>query len=327
MRSRPRGCSLGGKAGAVVRIGGLGFGLPRVALSWFSMAEMRHDARENANLETWSKPEVASYYSSLEYLTPCEKLLFDEYLTPGMAILDLGVGGGRTTPYLSSLASRYLGADYSAEMIEACHKKFPGLEFATVDAADLSLFAASTFDAVVMAFNAIDNLIPDESRYRAWREVHRVLKPDGVLIFSSHNIRSIFVRPSWNPKRLESLARQLGGDSVLYRPLLWILTGLRIAVAALQSLAKSLARVAKRVPTRGFWRGEGYLVETSHGWTKIHFAIPERVEHELREFGFFGRRVLGDDYPRASRRLVTDWYYYVFSKKQSPPGTSKPNLP
>jgi len=277
------------------------------------------EARKNANLATWSKPEVASYYSSLQYLTPCEQLLFDEYLKLGMAILDLGVGGGRTTPYLSSLGGRYVGADYSAEMIAACRKKFPSLEFKTIDAADLSLFATSTFEAVVMAFNTIDNVIPDESRYSAWREVHRVLKPNGVLIFSSHNIRSIFVPPSWNPRRLENLAKQLAGDSVLYRPLLWMLTGMRVVAAAFQSFARSLARLVKRATTCGFWRGEGYLVDSSHGRTKIHFATPERVEQELRAFGVCQRRVLGDDYPRASLHFVTDWYYYVFSKQPSPP--------
>jgi SAM-dependent methyltransferase len=266
------------------------------------------------NLDTWNRPEVASYYSGLDYLTPCEKALFDEYLHAGMAILDLGVGGGRTTPYLSSLASRYVGSDYAEQMVTACQKKFPELEFQTVDASDLSRFASASFDAVVMAYNGIDNLVPDESRRCAWREMHRVLKPEGVLIFSSHNIRSIWVRPSWNQKRLENLAKKVAGDSLFYRPLLGILTAIRVSLAILRASRKSAPRVAQRVPRPGFWRGEGYMQDSAHGGTRIHFATPEKVEQELNQYNFRRLRILGEDYPHASHLYVTRWYYYVFAK-------------
>jgi SAM-dependent methyltransferase len=276
---------------------------------------------EDPNLDAYNSPEVTAYYSSLNYLTPCERLLFDEFLSPGMTILDLGVGGGRTTPYLSSIATRYVGADYAAEMIAACRRKFPNLEFENVGAADLSIFSASSFDAVVMAFNGMDSVIPDEYRYRALHEIYRVLKPKGVLIFSSHNVRSILVRPSWNPQRLESLAKQMvGGNSVLYPPLLRSLTGLRVVIATFQSIARSLGRVTRRMPTRAFWRGEGYLIDAAHGGMRIHLSTPERTVRELGRFGFRPLRILGDDYPHASRLYVTDWYYYVFSKVEIPGG-------
>src|SRR6202050_4301293 len=203
------------------------------------MADTNSASHPDPNVRVYSSPEVAQYYASLNYLTACERLLFEQYLRPGMAILDLGVGGGRTTPYLSSLAGRYVGADYAPEMINICQKKFPNLEFENVNAADLSIFATSSFDAVVMAFNGIDSIVFDESRYQAFRELRRVLKPKGVLVFSSHNVRSIFVRPSWNPLRLARLAKKIvGRDSILYRPLLWSLTALRVVIAAFQSLVK-----------------------------------------------------------------------------------------
>jgi len=267
------------------------------------------------NLDTWNQPDVASHYSALNYLTACERLLFGEYLSNGMSILDLGVGGGRTTPHLSSLAHRYVGVDYATEMIAACRKKFPALEFEVVDAADLSRFAPSSFDAVVMAYNGIDNLAPDDSRLSAWREMHRVLKPNGILIFSSHNVRSILVRPSWNPERMASAAGQfVRVDSFFYRPLLGVLTAMRVVIAAFQSIVKSAARVAHRVPKRAFWRGEGYLLDSSHGGATIHHATPEKVEQEVTRYGFRLLRMLGDDYPLTGHRYVTDWYYYVFSK-------------
>jgi SAM-dependent methyltransferase len=279
------------------------------------------ESGRDPNFDIYNSPEIASYYSSLNYLTPCEQLLFHEYLSSGMTILDLGVGGGRTTSYLSSIAGRYVGADYAAEMIAVCQRKFPNLQFETVGADDLSIFAASSFDAVVMAFNSIDCLISDESRYRALQEIHRVLKPEGILIFSSHNARSIVVRPSWNPQRLVSLAKQLvGSSSVLFRPLLWSLIGLRVVFAAWQSMVRSLALVAWKTPTRVFWLGEGYLMDGAHGGLRTHFSTPERTKQELNRFGFRLLRVLGDDYPQVSRLYITGWYYYVFSRVEATEG-------
>jgi SAM-dependent methyltransferase len=286
------------------------------------MAETKSDTKPDSapdpNIPVYNAPAVAEYYAALNYLTACERLLFDTYLRPGMAILDLGVGGGRTTPYLSSIASRYAGIDYAPEMVAVCRKKFPELEFETESASDLSRFATSSFDAVVMAFNAMDYVIPDESRLRALREIYRVLKPEGVLIFSSHNPRAILVRASWNPQRVQGVARAIAGsDSVIFRPVLWSLTAARIILACLQAGLQSISRAAKRLPTQAFWHGQGYWRDPAHGGLKTNGATPEKITHELGEFGFRLLRVLGDDYPRASRRYVTYWYYYVFSKTEA----------
>jgi SAM-dependent methyltransferase len=270
---------------------------------------------EEPNLKVYNASEIAEYYAALDYLTPCERLLFDAYLRPGMSILDLGVGGGRTTPHLSSIASRYVGVDYASEMIARCRKKFPQLEFDVANAEDLTRFSSSTFDAVVMAFNGIDCVVPDESRFRAFAEIGRVLKPEGILIFSSHNPRSIWVRASWNQQRVRDLAQTVvGSDSALSRPLLWCLTAARVMLAGLQAVLRSLGRAARRLPTRSFWQGQGYWMDPAHGGVKTHLASPEKVARELGRFNFRLLGVLGDDYPRVSRPYITDWYYYVSSK-------------
>ena len=291
------------------------------------MADTKPDAKpdptRDPNILTYNAPAVAEYYAALNYLTPCEQLLFDAYLRPGMAILDLGVGGGRTTSYLSSIASQYVGVDYASEMIASCRKKFPQLEFEVGHAADLSRFASSSFDAVVMAFNGMDYVIPDEFRFRALREIDRVLKPEGILIFSSHNPRSIRIRASWNPQRVRDMTQSIvDGDSVLYQPLRWCLTAGRVILAEVQAVLRSLGRAARRLPTRAFWQGQGYLVDPAHGGLKTHLASPEKVVHELGGFGFRLLRVQGDDYPQVSRRYVTDWYYYVFSNTGAKTGAT-----
>ena len=75
-------------------------------------------------LSAYENDQVVAYYANEQGLQPCEAHLFDRYLKPGLAIFDIGVGGGRTTPYLSKGAKRYVGADYSLGMVAASRRRF-----------------------------------------------------------------------------------------------------------------------------------------------------------------------------------------------------------
>lgn len=266
-----------------------------------------------ANRTVYNGGETVSYYAALEYLTPCERLLFEAYLKPGMSVLDLGVGGGRTTPYLAGLASRYVGVDYAEEMVRACRNKFPGLEFVQADAADLSVFDDYSFDVVVMAFNALDYVVPDSNRLRCLAEVRRVLRRDGVFLFSSHNPLAILTRPAWDRDRLAAFARGLGNpDRRLFQITMPSLAALKTVHAFLRAVSTSFTRVIRRMPTAAFWRGEGYLLDPAHGGLVTHVWVPKCAITELGRFGFRVVRVMPHDYPQAASRFLTDWYYYVF---------------
>src|SRR5438270_6942490 len=263
---------------------------------------------EATNLGAYSKPEVAALYARLDYLTVCEQRLFESYLHPGMSILDLGVGGGRTTSYLSSIASCYVGIDYSEEMIRICRSKFPQLQFTVADASDLSQFADGSFDAVVFSFNGPDHLAPDEKRERHLRECHRVLKSGGVYIFSSHNPRSLFLELQWDRDRLRKIAGRVSkGGGVLYNLTLAALTGGRIILSGARSFAKALPRARRRLPTAAFWRGDGYILDPTHGGLLLHHAIPTKVVAELNRFDFRLLKVLPEGSPDFE--YSTRWYY------------------
>jgi len=269
----------------------------------------------DTNLQTYDAPEVVAHYASLSYLTPCERMLFETYIPSGSRILDLGVGGGRTTSYLAKRASRYVGVDYAASMVQACQAKFPDLEFVVADAADLSAFPDASFDVVIFAFNGIDYVLPEQSRRRCFGHIHRVLRAGGVVIFSSHNARAVLTRPHWNRERLQRIAgRFFAGWRALYSLLLIVLTLARSALAFVQAMGETLRRIFQRVPSRVFWRGDGNLVDSAHGGLLTHYWTPSRVVAEMAVLDLRPERIVGDDYPRRSHSYTTDWYYYVFTK-------------
>ncbi len=159
---------------------------------------------------------VAEWFATKDFILPDEQAFLDEHgneALDGRQVLDIGVGAGRTTRFLLPRAGRYVGGDYSAEMIEAARKRLPEADLSVFDASDLSAYADGEFDTVIFSFNGLDSL-SNESRLKALAEMHRVLRPGGWLAFSSHNrsrapvsvfsLRNLDV--SMNPKRMLSNA-------------------------------------------------------------------------------------------------------------------------
>lgn len=128
-----------------------------------------------------------AYQSAVE-LQPPEEVILQRIADQvrDAPILDLGVGGGRTTASLLELSTDYIGADYSSEMIETARRCHAGVQFEVHDARDLGAFVDGQFGLVMSAFNGIDCL-GHTHRLAALREIRRVLHPGGWFVFSSHN--------------------------------------------------------------------------------------------------------------------------------------------
>ncbi|MBZ5505857.1 MAG: class I SAM-dependent methyltransferase [Acidobacteriia bacterium] len=261
---------------------------------------------------------IAAGYGRQEYITPCERMIFDTYIKHGAAILDIGVGGGRTSPCLARYASRYVGIDFAPEMVRLCHRKYPQWEYCEGSAVDLSSFQNESFDVVVMSYNVLDDLIPDESRWHCLRECHRVLGNDGLLIFSSHNPRAIIVRPEAEiPGRHRSVKVSAGRVKRLY--------GIKVTLVKLVALVRlSLKKTLRYGFQTPFWRGQGYMLDGERLMT--HYWMPQHAIAEVGRFGFRCIAVQGDDYPQTSCQLTTDWYYYVCRKMQLAIGKSAKSI-
>lgn len=137
---------------------------------------------------TYEDPQIISSYGRDRRLQPPEQTILDE-LGAGlgeMDMLDLGVGAGRTAWFFAPRAKSYLGLDYAPAMIERCKQDLPAYAFVRGDACRLDFAADSSYDFVLFSYNGIDHLeLPD--RERALVEMKRVLRPGGIMAFSSHN--------------------------------------------------------------------------------------------------------------------------------------------
>ena len=140
--------------------------------------------------------DVVRSYSRGHTLQAPEQAILD-HLGPALLarsrVLDLGVGGGRTTPELVRRCASYVGADFAAPMVEACRQRFGDLlqrgnvAFEVADARALP-FASASFDLLVFSFNGIDLVGGGAQRLQALSECRRVLRPGGQLVYSSHNL-------------------------------------------------------------------------------------------------------------------------------------------
>lgn len=108
-------------------------------------------------------------------------------------MLDLGVGGGRTTVHFAKWAHEYIGADYSENMIAECRRRFSTsprhISFVVCDARWMDMFESGSFDFILFSFNGID-YVTHSDRLRILKEIRRIGKPGGWFCFSSHNLNS-----------------------------------------------------------------------------------------------------------------------------------------
>lgn len=164
------------------------------------------------NKKVWESKEAIAHCRSYVDLQKPEKTILRllQAAPSKRRVLDIGVGGGRTTNFFSE-SRDYIGIDYSADMITACRERFSEaqhVQFSVCDARDMRMFMDHFFDFVLFSFNGIDNVEHDD-RLRVFREVRRVLRPKGWFAFSSHNLQSaseLFQYfpggpPSWPPWR------------------------------------------------------------------------------------------------------------------------------
>jgi ubiquinone/menaquinone biosynthesis C-methylase UbiE len=138
------------------------------------------------------------------------------------AVLEIGIGSGLNLPFYGERVERLAGIDPSPELLAMTRKRAAGssfpVELIARGAESLPLEAASA-DCAVTTFSLCT--IPDP--LAALREVHRVLRPGGSVIFAEHGLSPDVSVARWQ-HRLNPWWRALAGGCNLDRRIDALLT-------------------------------------------------------------------------------------------------------
>ncbi len=148
----------------------------------------------------YDSPEGTAAFAAGAELKAAERALVERLRgeIAGGALLDVGVGAGRTAPALAPLGRRYLGVDYSLGMLARCRSRQVSAPLLACDARALALRAGS-FDAA-FCWDALGD-VAHEGRRRLLAEIRRVLRPGGLLVLRANNLDAPWRSP-WVPASL-----------------------------------------------------------------------------------------------------------------------------
>ncbi len=137
------------------------------------------------------------------------RLLMQAGITPGMRVADLGCGVGMMTQLLAELVGpegEVTGVDFSAAQVEQARELLPpgfsNVSFIEASATNTGLPAGS-FDLVYCRFLLIHLTDPEQ----ALREMHKLLKPNGILVCEDGDLTSAGSEP---PSKLRSFSDLFG---------------------------------------------------------------------------------------------------------------------
>lgn len=133
-------------------------------------------------MKSLSKREVNSLYDSEPGLHHKYILEISKPFIRKKTVLDVGCWTGQYTQLAARYAKKVYGFDPSKAAIALAKKQTPSAIFKVGSALKIP-FNNSSFDVVI--FSEVLEHIPSGTEHRAISEIHRVLKPKGMLILTT----------------------------------------------------------------------------------------------------------------------------------------------
>ena len=234
----------------------------------------------------YNSKKIYSDYARRNYLEKPEIAILDELFCQlaSMDMLDMGVGGGRTTSYFAPITKSYIGADYASQMVKVCREKFKDkYKFIESDVRSMNEFEDNSFDFVLFSFNGIDSF-GYQDRLQALKEIRRVLKNNGYFCFSSHNLNwknlhnlFSFKLNDYNNKNMFKIKSPIKRQTYLFK------TKYRALKLALLNKSFKMTDLIARLRKKDY----GHIYDNSlNGKAKIYYISYHEQLRQLKRAGF-----------------------------------------
>ncbi|MFA5070416.1 MAG: class I SAM-dependent methyltransferase [Patescibacteria group bacterium] len=153
--------------------------------------------------------KIAQHFAETRYHLWPDFEIFRPYFKDGDTILDAGCGNGRLSEIFEKIKVNYIGIDSSERLIATARVKYPSLKFEVADILEL-IFPDGQFD-VVFLIAVLQHVPSNELRLEAFKNIYRILKPDGHLLMTNWNLWQDIFRMN----RLKNNLKKLLGFSQL----------------------------------------------------------------------------------------------------------------
>jgi SAM-dependent methyltransferase len=168
---------------------------------------------DRINRSAWNSHDAVREFTLDKTFTDLGEQAAFEWIAPrcaGSPLLDIGIGAGRTIPLMTGMSSVYTGVDYTEKLLELARARYPGLDLRHMDARNMSALPSDHYGLVAFSWNGID-CVDYAGRVQILKEMCRVVRPGGYILFSSHNrdgpgyrenVWQLLPRLTFNPLKL-----------------------------------------------------------------------------------------------------------------------------